>query len=277
MTSPYRVRTRNAFRLPRIATALSAVALLGACAAADVALNHSDLKVQTHMSESVFLDPVPPAARTIYVTARNTSDHPEIDLRSPLTQAVAARGYRIVDNPNAAHYMLRINILQAGEIDPRTKGEVLAAKYGEPLLGGALAAGTAATFGATNRGALGAGLAVGAASYLANQLIKDVTYSVVVDIQLSERPLSGKKVLTKSATASASGNANGQALGTSAGVVTQGSANARMKVQTVDETSDFKQYQIRTVAYADQMNLKFEQAAPVLTAKLTSSISNLFE
>lgn len=265
-------------KLVRLSFAALASSFLWACAAADVALNHSELKVQTHMSESVFLDPVPPAAKTVYVTARNTSDHPEVDLRGPLAQAIAARGYRVVDDPNAAHYMLRINILQAGQIEPASKGQVLAAKYGEPLLGGAAAAAVAGVYGGGPRTMTGVGVGVAAATFLANQLVKDVTYSVVVDIQLSERPLSGKKVSTRTSTVSASGNSNVQALATpGGGVATQGSSNRRVKAQSVDEQSDFKQYQIRTVAYADQMNLKFEQAVQPLVTKLTSSLSNLFE
>ena len=43
------------------------------------------------------------------------------------------------------------------------------------------------------------------------------------------------------------------------------------------EEGDFKQYRLRSIAYADQMNLKFEEAAPLLVAKLSSSLSNLFE
>ncbi|HYG89907.1 MAG TPA: complement resistance protein TraT [Azospirillum sp.] len=261
----------------RLILLAAATTALYACAAAEVAMTKQDLTVQTHMSESVFLDPVPPSAKTVYVTARNTSDHPEIDLRGPLTQAIAARGYRIVDDPNAAHYMLRLNVLQAGEINPQTKGQMLAAKYGEPLVLGAAAAGTAAAFGGSSRGATAAGLGIAAVSFIANTLVKDVTYSVVVDIQLSERPLSGKKVATKTGTVNTGYNANHQALATPGGIATQGSANGRVKVQTVDEVSDFKQYQIRTIAYADKMNLKFEEAVTPLVTKLSSSLSNLFE
>jgi hypothetical protein len=264
-------------RATRLAFVLAASATLGACAAADVALNHSNLAVQTHMSESVFLDPVPPAAKTIYVTARNTSDHPEIDLRGPLTQSIAGRGYRIVDDPNAAHYMLRINILQAGPIDSQAKNDVLAAKYGEPLLAGAAAAATTGVLGGGAGAMTGVGLGVAAASFLANQLVQNVTFSVVVDIQLSERPLSGQKVASRTTTVSSGANSTAQAMATPGGYAAQGSYNSRATVQSVSEMNAFKQYQIRTVAYADKMNLRIEEAVPVLVARLSSSLSNLFE
>jgi len=245
-------------------------------------MNHGDLQVQTHMSETVFLDPVPPNAKTVFVSARNTSDHPEIDLRGPLSQAVAARGYTVVADPKLAHYMLRVNVLQAGQIDTQSKESMLMAKYGEPLLAGVGAGVVANQFGAGGNASTGVGLGVAAGTFLANQLVKDVTYSVVVDIQLSERPLSGAKVKQTTSTAAVQGNGSVDRAKTSqtptgAGYSGAATGNAKVKTQYVDEESDFKQYQIREVAYADKMNLKFEEASPLLLARLTSSLSNLFE
>ena len=255
---------------------------LSACSAVDTAINHSDLDVQTHMSESVFLDPVPPAAKTIYVAARNTSDHPEIDLRGSLSQAMAARGYTVVADPDQAHYMLRLNVLQAGPIDTKSSGALLGAKYGEPLLAGAGSALLANQMGAGGGTTAGVGLGVAAGTFLANQLVKDVTLSVVVDIQLSERPLKGGKVKQSTTTVAAQANGSSDHAKTSqtpTGVGHSGSAavNANVKTQQIDEEADFKQYQIREVAYANKMNLKFEEAAPLLVGRLTSSLSNLFE
>jgi opacity protein-like surface antigen len=262
--------------------AVSLVALLSGCAAADVAMNHSDLKAQTHMSETIFLDPVPPSAKTIYVSARNTSDHPELDIRGPLTQYVAARGYTIVQDPNQAHYMLRINILQAGQIDPNSKNSMLMAKYGEPLLGGVAAGAIANSLGAGNGTSLGVGLGVGAATFLANQMIKDVTFSVVVDVQLSERPLNGAKVSQSTNTYTGKTNMTNESAKLpltpgGSGYSSSSTLNTNGKSQRVDEQSDFKQYQLRQIAYADKMNLKFEEATPLLITKISMSLANLFE
>lgn len=261
--------------------AFAAGALAGCQATSDV-IHHSDLSVQTHMSETVFLDPVPPALKTIYVSARNTSDHPEIDLRGPLTAAIAARGYRIVDDPNAAHYMLRINILQAGPIDTKNRDAMLMGRYGEPLLAGAGAAAIAGGLGGGSGAMTGAGLGVGVATFLANEMIQNVTYSVVVDIQLSERPLSGKKVKQSTSTVAHQSNGSSDYAVTSQtptgyGTSSSNSYNARTKTQNIDEDSDFKQYQTRDIAYAEKVNLKFEEASGPLLARLTSSLSNLFE
>lgn len=264
-------------RFGRLAAMGLLVGSLGACAAAKVALNNSDLQIKSHMSESIFLDPVPEASKTVYISARNTSDHPEIDMRASLSQAIQARGYRIVSDPNQAHFMIRSNVLQAGKIDPKTKDQMLMGSYGEPLL---LGAGTAALTGALggSTGAIaGAGLGIAAVSFLANELVQDVTYALTVDIQLSERPLKGQKVKQVTSTNNEGGVRSADNLDTMGGTSTAYSNNSHTTSQYVAENKDFKQYNVRVVAYADQMNLKFEEAAQPLTAKLTSSISNLLD
>lgn len=255
----------------------TAIVGLGACTATEAVLHHSNMEVKTHMSESIFLDPVPEAAKTVYISARNTSDHPEVDLRNGLTQAIMARGYRVVTDPNRAHFMLRLNILQAGKVDPKQKDQLLLAKYGEPLLGGAAAAGITGALGGGAGAMTGVGLGVGVASFLANELIQDETYSLIVDIQLSERPLSGKKVHQSTASISSGGTSSSETLDTSGPTVTSTSNHGHSKSQSIEETSDFKQYNVRTIAYVDQVNLKFEEAVQPLTTKLTSSISNLLD
>jgi len=259
---------------------------LASCAAVDANVNHGDLVITTHLSETVFLDPVPPEKRTIFVTARNTSDHPEIDLKASLTAAVAARGYTVVQDPTKAQFQLRINVLQAGEVKPDQKGALLGATFGQPLLAGAAGVGLAKGLGGDNASAVGLGLGLAAATFVANQAYQDRTYSVVTDIELSSRPLSGQKVQqrTQSGANQANATAKVQGTGKPTGANIQGglatataTANARSVTQAVDEEVDFKKYQIRAVAYCDQVNLKFETAVNPLQAKLTSALSNLFE
>ena len=56
-----------------------------------------------------------------------------------------------------------------------------------------------------------------------------------------------------------------------------GSSNSNGRSQSYQTTSDFLKYNVRDVAYANQVNLKWENAAPLLVDKLSSSIANLFE
>lgn len=264
-------------RIGRVAALAVVAGSLGACQAAHNVIQHSDLEVKTHMSETIFLDPVPESAKTVFVSARNTSDYPQLDLRGPLLQAIQARGYRIVTDPNKAHYMLRANVLQAGKLDKDAKEKLLMGSYGEPLLAGAGTAALAGALGGDAGAMAGAGLGVAALSFLANEMIQNVTYAITVDIQLAERPLKGQKVQTTTTTSNDSGSRSQDNLSTMGGSVTHSSNNSRSKSQYVNESKDFKEYNVRTVAYAEKVNLKFEEAIQPLTAKLTSSISNLME
>jgi hypothetical protein len=133
-------------------------------------------------------------------------------------------------------------------------------------------------------GAVGVGVAAGA--FLANQVWQQKTYSVIMDIELSSRPLSGAKVSqnTSSVAAQANSALKYQSTGTPTGPDLQSAThtasatlNARAVTQSINEEADFKKYQVRAVAYADQVNLKFEAAVPTLETKLVSALANLFE
>src|SRR3954454_13056369 len=86
---------------------------LAGCQAATTLIDKQNLDVQTHMSDTIFLDPVPDGRRTVYVGARNTSDRPEIDLKYPLIEKLRSRGYTVVSDPRAAQYVIQLNVLQA--------------------------------------------------------------------------------------------------------------------------------------------------------------------
>lgn len=273
-------------RFGRVAALAALAGGLAGCQAAHNVIQHSDLEVKTHMSETIFLDPVPESAKTVFVSARNTSDYPQLDLRGQLQQAIQARGYRIVTDPNKAHFMLRANVLQAGKLDKDAKEKLLMGSYGEPLLAGVGTAALAGALGGNSAAMAGAGLGVAAVSFLANEMIQNVTYAITVDIQLSERPLKGQKVQSttttvRSGASQASVGVSPEATATRAKGVTADASttdgNLNLKTQHINETKDFKEYNVRTVAYAEQVNLKFEEAVQPLTTKLTSSISNLLE
>ena len=53
---------------------------LSGCAATSTAVAKRNLDVQTKMSDTIFLDPVTPDERTVYVDVRNTSDQPGLDI-----------------------------------------------------------------------------------------------------------------------------------------------------------------------------------------------------
>jgi len=171
-----------------VALLAGAIALSG-CAATHVAISKRDLDVQTKMSSTIFLDPVPKDKQTIYLQVRNTSDRPDFRIEDSIKAGIQGRGYKIVNDANRAHYMLQINILQVGKIDPAAAERAFAAGYGGAMAG--ILAGTAA--GGSGRDAAAGGLLGGIAETISGAFVKDVTYSIITDLQVSERVGGGWK------------------------------------------------------------------------------------
>ncbi|MFH1060672.1 MAG: complement resistance protein TraT, partial [Pseudomonadota bacterium] len=98
------------------AAMLAALALMAGCAATTTAIRYKDLDVQTKMSNTIFLDPVAADKRTIFVQMRNTSDKP-FDIQGEIMSALMAKGYRLVNDPAQAHFILQGNVLAVGRTD----------------------------------------------------------------------------------------------------------------------------------------------------------------
>lgn len=236
---------------------------LSGCAAATTSVAKRSLDVQTKMSETIFLDPVVADERTVYVDVRNTSDQPGLDIAPQVRAAVEARGYRVVEDPSQARFVLQANVLQAGRSSP-TAGEVGSGDgLGGTLLGGA--AGGAAGYGLGAAGigvnntvaAIGGALAGAAIAGLADAYVQDTTYTIVTDVQVSERAPLGV-VVSQSEQASL-------AQGTS-GTISQSSAS----------TTDAKRYRTRIVSTANRANLAWEDAQGDLVAGMSRSIGGIF-
>ena len=79
------------------------------CAAASVSIAERNLDVQTKTRTAIFVDPVVPAERTLYVEVR--SDVSEVDRRvfQKFIREESAKnenGYRLVDTPNQARFLM---------------------------------------------------------------------------------------------------------------------------------------------------------------------------
>jgi Enterobacterial TraT complement resistance protein len=72
---------------------MTRLVILSGCAAVHTSIAKKDLDVQTKMSDTVFLDPVGPDKKIVFVQIRNASDKP-FDIEGPVVTAIAARGYR---------------------------------------------------------------------------------------------------------------------------------------------------------------------------------------
>ena len=101
---------------------ISLLALLSGCGAVHTSIAKANLDVSSKMSDAVFLDPVGKAQRTIFVQVRNTSDKPNFNIEQPIKAAIAAKGYRIVDDPEQATFKLQAQILSVAKTDPDLGG-----------------------------------------------------------------------------------------------------------------------------------------------------------
>ena len=231
------------------------IAVLTGCAATQTALEHGSLQVSTKQSETIFLDPVSNAQKTVYVSVKNTSDE-EVDIAPQLKTALSSHGYKVINNPNSAHYLLQANVLKVGKMSVAASQSALGGGYGSAIAG-AVAGTAAGSFTQSSTGMIAGGLAGGVIGLAADSLVKDVNYTMITDIQISERVGRGIKVNEQLQ----SNLRNGSSSVTS---------------QTSSRDSQYQRYRTRVVSNADKVNLKFQDARPALEQGLVKVISGIF-
>jgi outer membrane lipoprotein SlyB len=229
--------------------------LLTSCAATQMAIEHRNLETQTRLSKTIFLEPVENSQKTIFISVKNTSDQ-TLDLNGSLKDAFRAKGYRVVNSPDSAHYLLQANILTVSKMSQAASHEALGGGFGSALAGGAAGAGLGALTGNSNA-MIGGGIAGGLVGLAADSLVKDVNYSMITDIQISERVGRGIKV---NETHHAS--------------LSQGSASRLTQTSTRD--SQFERFRTRIVSNANKVNLSFKDANEALKAGLVNTLAGIF-
>lgn len=237
--------------------------VLSGCAALHTSIAKKDLDVQTKMSDSVFLDPVEPDRKIIYLNVRNTSDKTNFDITPTVARALEGKGYRITTNPKEAHYWLQANVLSVDKASPTAAEAALRAGYGG-IGGAATGAAVGAAAGAAMDGWTGAGIgglagaaAFGLVSTIADASVKDVTFMAITDVEIAERAEEGV-IVREDRQQDAK----------------QGVGGARRQSST--KVSEMNKYRTRVVSTANKVNLLYEEAAVELTNGLARSISGLF-
>ncbi|MDZ7278801.1 complement resistance protein TraT [Pantoea eucrina] len=233
-----------------IAAIAAASLMLSGCGAMSTAIKKRNLDVKTQMSQTIWLEPS--NQKTVYVKVRNTSDKDMSDLESLLAQDLRAKGYTVTSSPDAAYYWIQANVLKAEKMDLRQSQGFLTTGYEGAATGAALGAGITAYNNASGGTMLGVGLAAGLAGLAADAMVEDVNFTMVTDLQISER---SKNAVTTDNIAA----------------LRQGTSG--IKLQTSSEEGNRLKYQTRVVSNANKVNLKFEEAKPVLEAQLAKSIT----
>ena len=236
------------------------LSLLSGCAAVSTSIAKKDLDVQTKMSDSIFLDPVEPDKKIIYLQVRNTSDKSNFDIQSSIARSLQSKGYTVTNNPKTAYYWLNANVLSVDKASPTAAQTALGGGYGGAVagavLGGTIGAAAGGWAGAGYGGVAG-GLTGALVETVANAAVKDVTYMVVTDIEIAEKTADGELIKQDSLQDAK-----------------QGIGGSRR--QTSSKVTDMRKYRTRVVSTANKVNLEYEEAAPQLTIGLTRSISGLF-
>ncbi|HAT7956488.1 TPA: conjugal transfer protein TraT [Legionella pneumophila] len=234
---------------------VGSIVVLTGCAATQTAIEHRSLQVSTKQSETIFLDPVSNVKRTVYFAIKNTSDE-DVDIAPQLKTALSSHGYKVVNNPNSAHYLLQVNVLKVGKMSIAASQSALGGGYGSAIAG-AVAGTAAGSFTNSGTGMIAGGLAGGVIGLAADSLVKDVNYTMITDVQISERVGKGVKVNEQLQ----SHLKNGSSTVTS---------------QTSSRDSQYQRYRTRVVSNADKVNLKFQDARPALEQGLVKVISGIF-
>ena len=96
-------------------TVASSMILLTGCAAMSTAIKHRNLKVESKMSDTIFLDPVSEHEKTVYVQVKSTLSGDFKGLKELVSQDLQHNGWTVVNSIDKAHDMIQINVLQAGQ------------------------------------------------------------------------------------------------------------------------------------------------------------------
>ena len=219
------------------------------CSTMHTVISKRNLDVQTKMSDTIWLEPAVANEKTVFIQIRNTSGK-NLNIEQKIINILASKGYRIVNDPSEAKYWLQANILKVDKVnldnDNGFSDAVLGAGIGGVL--GAQRSGGAYT-------AIGWGLAGAAIGTLADALVDDTAYAMVTDILITEK--TGRNVQTTTRNSVKQGN-SGSMTSTSSG------------------TSNMEKYSTRVLSTANQVNLNFNSAIPILEDELGKVVGGIF-
>lgn len=238
----------------------------------------TELQTQTKMTQSIFLDPVKKSDRTIFVSIKNTSGQDMSQLEPKIITKLTNKGYKIVDDPETAKYTLMTNVLFANNLK---EAQAAAAATTGAIAGGVMGA---INSGGNGKAALGAALVTGLVTGIAGKLTEDEIYRMVTDVVVRDKK--NTKVVTTVNTnqgqvslgqESRAGFANsfaGQIRnndGAGGTINDNASSNKTQQLET-----NYIEHRTRVFSEAVKMNLKIDEALPILVEKMAEQISGIF-
>lgn len=221
------------------------------------------------------LEPPSDADRTVFISYRNISDA-DIDLRDLLREAAQEQGWRVINDPEQAKYRLRASTRFFGEVDPDSGGAGVGAAMGS-IAGAAVGVGTGvAVARSTNRNAAGwvaGGLAGGLVAAGLNNSSRPREWAMIVDVVLEEQ--TRQPVQFEMATESGTGASDSVGAANSRMASGGGTSSATTTGATVTRTSNYFPHGIRLAVWANQMNMKEEEAMPEIESRARRVVTQM--
>jgi len=233
---------------------LVALIVLSGCAGTIKAIENTGMTTKVKMSDAVMLDPMNlEKNRSIYVRVANTSEMQELAFAQMLKDQLTSKGFKIVQNPSEAGYMIQAQVLYMSHVKDgsMTADAAAAGGAGGMLFGSSIGSGFRGNAGASLVG----GIIGSVGGALIGKLVHVDTFLGVVDVQIKEK-------------------VEGGVSGTTTADVKTGSATTTHTTRAIQ--SDYIEYRTRIAASATQTNIDKVQAAAVLSDKLATQISGLF-
>lgn len=249
---------RNLF----FAVSICLLFIVNGCAATRTLIEKRELRVETKMSETIFLEPVSPKERVVYVDIKNTTDKELSGIEYGIKGRIASNGYSITEDPAEATFILQANILNVGRSDLEEANAMFGEGYQGVIegavIGGVIGGAIGGDVDEINKGTVAGAIAGGVAGFLFDALVTDDLFTMVTDIQISERVQKGEIVYRTEDTDAS-----------------QGTATRTKQTSHADDVK-WKIYRTRIMSVANKANLDFEEAKPHLQAGLVRSIGGIF-
>lgn len=227
---------------------------LTGCSAISTEIKHHSLHTQSKMSNTIFLDPVSDKDKKIFIQVRDTSSQ-KVHLKEAIASNLISQGWTVTNDMDKAHDMVQVNVLQAGKAQsPESVWGSMNNGFGNVLLGGLSGVSTGMLTNSVGIG-LGVGVATAGIGWIANEIVSDVTYSMITDIQVSVR-------------------VKGEVSQNTESKLSQGTESTT--TQTYHQKTNWLRYKTRIASVADQVNLEFKDAKPILVKEVSAEISGIF-
>ena len=221
------------------------------------------------------LEPPASSERNVYISYRNISDS-DLDLLSLLKESAKEQGWRITNDPSEAAYRLRASTRFFGEVEPESGGAAAASGMGA-IAGAATGLGVGvATARATDSGLAGAAAGIGVGGLVGigiSNASRPREWALIIDVVLEERH--DEPVEFTMATDSASGTRDGAGASSARMASGGGTANRNTSGATATRTSDYYPHGIRLSVWANQMNMKEEEALPEIESRTKRVVTQM--